>query len=214
MAQGIVILGAGGHAAVVAEAAALSGMSVAGYLSPQPADPAEEALIGPCLGNDDAIPALLAAGHDFVTGLGFVNARGAQHRARLLTLLPEDRLAVILHPSAILSPSGQIGAGAFAAAGSIFGTRSRAGAGLLLNSGAVVDHDCVIGRNCHVATGAKVSGGVVMGDNVLVGTGATVRQGIRIGDNVVIGGGAVVVADVPAGATVVGVPARAIEGAR
>lgn len=205
MAASIVILGAGGHAAVVAEAAVLSGMTLAGHLAPQPGD---DTLLGAHLGDDDAIAGLLAAGHDLAIGFGFVNAAGAQRRAKVLAMLPQDRLAMIAHPSAVISPSGQIGAGGFAAAGAIFGTRSRAAAGLLLNSGAIIDHDCVIGRNCHVATGAKVSGGVVMGDNVLIGTGASVRQGIRIGDNAVIGAGAVVVADVPVGATVVGVPAR------
>ena len=54
-----------------------------------------------------------------------------------------------------------------------------------------------------------------IGDNVFIGAGARVIGGVRVGDNSVIGANAVVVHDVPAGATVVGIPARVVgsEGA-
>lgn len=43
-----------------------------------------------------------------------------------------------------------------------------------------------------------------------VGGGATILPGIRIGQGAVVGAGAVVTCDVPAGATVVGNPARVV----
>ena len=46
-------------------------------------------------------------------------------------------------------------------------------------------------------------------DGAAVGSGAILLGGVRIGANALVGAGAVVTADVPAGATVVGVPARA-----
>lgn len=45
-----------------------------------------------------------------------------------------------------------------------------------------------------------------------IGSGATILGGVRIGAGATVGAGAVVVSDVPAGATVVGNPARVLPG--
>ena len=73
-----------------------------------------------------------------------------------------------------------------------------------------------MGQNCSII--ASVTIGLrgeyafpVLGDNVFIGAGARVLGGITVGDRAVIGANAVVIADVPAGATVVGVPARIIQ---
>jgi serine O-acetyltransferase len=50
-----------------------------------------------------------------------------------------------------------------------------------------------------------------VGDNVIIGAGAKVLGAISIGDGARIGANAVVVAPVPAGTTVVGIPARPVE---
>src|SRR3984957_11101332 len=50
-----------------------------------------------------------------------------------------------------------------------------------------------------------------IGNNVIIGAGAKVLGAILVGDNARIGSNAVVVAPVPAGTTVVGIPARPVE---
>ena len=52
-----------------------------------------------------------------------------------------------------------------------------------------------------------------LGDNVFIGAGARVLGKITIGAGAVIGANAVVINDVPAGATVVGIPAKVIKSA-
>ena len=78
-----------------------------------------------------------------------------------------------------------------------------------------------IGRNCIVGpwvsvglmTGVKQGGtaqGPTIGDDVWIGTSSNLLGPINIGDGALIGAHSVVISDVPAGATVVGAPARVI----
>lgn len=58
------------------------------------------------------------------------------------------------------------------------------------------------------ATGVESGRPISIGRNVWIGGGAILLPGVTIGDDAVVGAGSVVTRDVPAGATVVGNPAR------
>ncbi len=73
-----------------------------------------------------------------------------------------------------------------------------------------IAHNCVIGRNCLVAAHTGISGSCIVGDSVIFGGQAGVGDHLRIGEGARVAGGAGVLADIPAGETWSGYPAKPI----
>ncbi|WP_396595742.1 UDP-3-O-(3-hydroxymyristoyl)glucosamine N-acyltransferase [Brevundimonas sp. R86498] len=74
----------------------------------------------------------------------------------------------------------------------------------------MIAHNCVLGRNVLMAGHAGISGSVRVGDNVMFGGKAGVGDHITIGEGARVAAGAGVLADVPAGETWSGYPAKPI----
>lgn len=114
----------------------------------------------------------------------------------------------VFHAASCVSSYARIGEGSFLAAQSVVAPAADIGRSVIINHGAVVDHDCVVGDFSHIAPNATLGGGVNLGSGVFVGAGANILPGLLIGDEAVIGAGSVVTANVNAGETWVGVPAK------
>ncbi len=81
--------------------------------------------------------------------------------------------------------------------------------GLVIHPEALVGPNCLLFQQVTLGAGSR-PGLPVLAGNVDVGAGAKILGGVRIGAGARIGANAVVIDDVPAGATVGGVPARII----
>lgn len=118
--------------------------------------------------------------------------------------------ATAVHPSALIDPTVEQGAGVVVLHRAVVQPDCRIGEHVIINTAATVDHDCVIGDFTHLAPGTHLGGGVVIGDRVLLGIGAVVIPGKRIGSGTVVGAGAVVASDLPPNVVACGVPARIV----
>jgi sugar O-acyltransferase (sialic acid O-acetyltransferase NeuD family) len=121
------------------------------------------------------------------------------------------RLVNAVHPSAVVAESAVLGVNVVVAANAVVCAEARVGDHAIINTAATVDHECDVGPGVHICPGAHLAGRVRVDVNAVVGLGANVIQCLRIGAGATVGAGAVVLRDVPAGATVVGVPARVVK---
>ena len=202
----IILLGAGGHALVVADAATAAGHAVAGCLdddeSPTLAtgDPRAPRL-GPL---DDLSP---LDHHAWIIAIGDLGRRrvlidridGRPHEGPGPT--------TVIHPRAVVAPSAALGRAVLVAPGAVVNARARVHDHAILNSSCVVEHECEIGENAHVAPGAVLGGRVRVGRDALIGLGSRILPGVSVGSRSVVGAGAVVARDVPDAVTVTGIPA-------
>lgn len=117
----------------------------------------------------------------------------------------------LIDPTAIVAADFFAGGGSFINAGVIVGGCTALGMHVVINRGASVGHHGQLGDFCSIGPGAILAGEVTVGPGAMIGAGAVVLPGLTIGAHAVIGAGAVVTADVPAGAKMLGVKARAVD---
>lgn len=104
--------------------------------------------------------------------------------------------------------------------GCVIGVRARFGPGFVLIHpvGVVINSRVIGGRNVWLESGVVIGdnrgASPRLGDDIFVGSGAKVIGGVRLGDGARVGANAVVLHDVPAGTTVVGIPAVPVDVAR
>lgn len=194
----LLVIGAGGHAKVVIDAARAAGFDVVGVVG-RDGDPDE--LLGVLVTRD----ASELHADAFIVAIGDNASRASTFATWLDSGLTP---ATVIHPSATLAENIVIGRGTFIAPGVIVNTHAEIGEDAVLNTGCTVDHDCVVGDHAHVGPSVGLCGGVRIGEGALLGVGSSVIPMGTVGDWAVVGAGAAVVKNVPARSTWGGVPAR------
>ena len=212
--QRVLILGAGGHAQVVADIllrAYEAGVSCRpiGFLDDDSALVGTEVMGLPVLGT-------IAQLDDFDHDAVIVAIGDNRTRARIFESVRArgERIVNAIHPAAVLAPDVRLGQGMMICAGVVVNPGTVIGDNVILNTGCTVDHHNRIGNHAHIAPGVHLGGNVIIGEGTLVGIGATVIPQRTVGEWSVIAAGSVVTKDIPAHATAAGAPARVIQRGR
>lgn len=194
------LIGAGGHAAVALAVARAAGIEVSAIFDERAAPGqtvlgmAVSPMPDPNHWNDGSPGAHIAIGNNAV-------------RQRIAAAIGA-RWATLIHPSAVVDPTAEVGAGVLVGAGAVIQPEAVIGDHAIVNTGAIVEHHCRIGAFAHIAPGVTLCGGVLVGERSLVGAGATAIPLARIGADCTVGAGATVVSPIPDGKTAIGTPAR------
>jgi sugar O-acyltransferase (sialic acid O-acetyltransferase NeuD family) len=198
--QDLIILGAGPHAAEMAEIVeAVNGIQprwrLLGFLA------AESCPVGAELN-----------GYPVLGDLGQLAAYPHAEVALEYSVRPPagaaNRVQALVAPSAFVSRSARVGPGSVIYPHCFVGARAVLGQRVFVLAGAVINHDDRLEDDVTVCSGATLAGGVHVDSHAYLGQACTVRQNLRVGRGSLVGMGSVVTADVHARSVVAGNPAR------
>lgn len=196
----VVIIGASGHAKVIADIVIKSGDELVGFLDDNTELP--ESIIGyPYLGTVDKYSGY-ADECFFIIGIGNNLIR------KKIAERIDARWYTAVHPSAQLAIDTHIGEGTAVMANAVINTSAVIGRHCIINTGSIIEHDNRIGDYVHISPNATLCGTVLVGELTHIGAGATVKNNISVCGNVIVGAGATVVRNIAEQGTFVGIPAR------
>jgi sugar O-acyltransferase (sialic acid O-acetyltransferase NeuD family) len=202
----LIVVGAGGHASVVIDAAklALPDCEVVGLVDDAVAvgeRVSGSVVLGP-IAEIDRFP------HDAVALAVGDNTARARIFESLRTI--GEQLPTLVHPSAAVAPSAKVGAGTVVLAHAVINAEAVVEDNVIVNTAATIDHHSRIGRHVHIAPGVHLAGGCRVGEGGALGIGTVVAPTVSIGARTFVGAGSVVLEDLPADVIAYGSPARVI----
>lgn len=199
----VIIIGAGGHAKVIADIVLSSGDNLLGFLD---GFTTESTFLGkPILGKDTDYSSYPDA--YFIIAIGDPIAR-----EKFATNMADVKWYTAIHPRAVISSiDTSIDEGTVVMANAVINPSAHIGKHCIINTCAVVEHDNQLSDFVHISVGTKLAGKVTVGKRTWVGVGASVSNGISICENCMIGAGAVVIKNILDSGTYVGVPAKKIK---
>ena len=198
----LVIIGAGGHALSVADAALSSGWTAISFYSPDGKGPTPS--VGQVLSSLESLEITKTA---FALGVG-PNHDREDAWEEVVKHFPHAQLTSVIHATAWVSPHSIICDGAVILAHASVGPGSTLERGALLNTGASLDHDSSLGSFGSLGPGARTGGNVRIGERTMIGMQAGILHGISLGSDAVIGAHSLVNQGVENNAVAWGSPAR------
>ena len=208
---GLIVVGAGGFGRETIELVralqkAGDPVELRGVCDDDPAWHGGEVLGVPVLGASEAVADYPDC--QVVVTIGNPSNFGVRRRIVEAMGLASERFATLVHPTAVVPGSADIGVGSIVHAGCVLTADIVVGAHVVMMPAVVLTHDDRVGDFATIGAGALVAGGVTIGEGAYVGSGARIREYCTVGAGSLVGMGAVVVADIPSGEIWAGTPAE------
>ena len=200
-----ILLGASGHAKVVASAIQAEGNKVMAFYDDDPLLLGKHIACSVVAGSlRDLKDEASIYGHIICIGANLTRKTVSHSFCELLW-------GCVIHPSSFVAPSVQLGEGVVVMAGAIVQPDVKLGNHCVINTHCSVDHDCYLADYSHISPGATLCGNVTVGECSYIGAGSVIKQGVNIGRNVMIGAGSVVISDIADNVIAYGNPAKIIK---
>jgi sugar O-acyltransferase (sialic acid O-acetyltransferase NeuD family) len=205
----LLIIGAGGFGAVAASIARnMKTWDVIGFVDRDPAKRGTHhagAIVHGAI--DDAARAFAGRTLWFCCAIGDNKAR-----ARMAQAAAEYRWqpATLVHRSAVIDDSVEIGAGSFVGPMVVVSWNTIIGAHVVIDAHASIGHNAVLMDFCEVFAGARINGNCQVGEYALVGCNGTLLPGTSVGRGAVVGANSLAHGIVAPDTTVIGVPPRIV----
>lgn len=196
------LYGASGHAKVIIDILAASGIPVQGLFDDNPE--VKGLLEYQVLGSFNQ---KILRDSELIISIGINNIRKI-----ISEMLPKDiKYGTAIHPSAIISKYATIGKGSVIMQGAVIQSCVTIGNHCIINTSSSVDHDCIVEDFVHISPNSCLCGGISIGEGTQVGAGSVIVPGIKVGKWSVIGAGSVVLKNIPDNVLVLGNPARVVK---
>jgi sugar O-acyltransferase, sialic acid O-acetyltransferase neuD family len=207
MRKKVVIIGAGGHAKVIADIIEKSGDEIVGFLD-------DNKEIGTTIIKEYKVIGDLNNRFAMAVtkeNLEFIIAIGDNKKREEISHSPNLKFYTAIHPSAQMGLDVEIQEGTVIMANACINSSAKIGKHCIINTGAIIEHDNIIEDFVHISPNVALGGTVKIGKSTHVGIGSTIKNNITICENCKIGAGAVVVKDIEKEGTYIGVPAKGIK---
>lgn len=208
MQKKVIIIGASGHARVIADIIKESKDKLVGFLDDnqdiQRNKIYEDKIV---LGTTNKKDIEKYKDCYFIIGIGNNNVRKI-----ISNKYPNLKWYTAIHPNAVIGSEVSIGEGTAIMAGTVINTGTKVGKHCIINTCSSLDHDNLIEDFVHISPGTHLAGTVKIGKETWIGAGVTIINNITIEKNNIIGAGSTVIKNITEkNSTFVGNPVRKIK---
>lgn len=208
MDKDIYIVGAGTYGEAMCELAEILGYTINGFYDDDTSKQGLSIMDYPVIGKFSSLTDDEISENRYIVAIGNNDVR-----FRIMTRINGAKgiTPTLIHPTATISPSSDIGNGVYIQANAYIWTKVRIGDFCIISPNVVIAHHSSIGQACLVSTLTGIGASITIENKVLIGMGSIIVTGISsIGENSIVGAGAVVLKDVEKNSVYAGVPAKKI----